>query len=138
MLRSCGIADLIATSYAGRNRKCAMEFHNRCVNMTKERTQSEVREEKLEEEILHSLAEKEKHLKVQELWLAIEKDLLNGQKLQGVSTCYEVMDYLSSSGYLRLHSEKFPLMRCIHKIISTGEHFDSLYSYNNDIPVANR
>ena len=57
---SCGVADLITTCFAGRNRKCAEAF-------AASRVQGKSRE-----------------------WKDIESELLNGQKLQGVLTAQEI------------------------------------------------
>ena len=57
---SCGVADLITTCFAGRNRKCAEAF-------AASRVEGKSRE-----------------------WKDIESELLNGQKLQGVLTAQEI------------------------------------------------
>jgi len=56
---SCGIADLVATCFSGRNRKCAEHF-----------------------------------VKTGKNWDEIESELLNGQKLQGVLTAFEVYEII--------------------------------------------
>jgi glycerol-3-phosphate dehydrogenase (NAD+) len=65
---SCGMADLIATCYGGRNHKVAQAF-----------------------------AEKDGKISFADL----ERDLLNGQKLQGVLTSEEVMLVLKSRNWIK-------------------------------------
>merc|ERR1719213_203729 len=60
-LESCGVADLITTCFAGRNRKCAEAFARNRANGGKRS------------------------------WEDIETELLNGQKLQGTLTAREIM-----------------------------------------------
>jgi len=106
---SCGVADTIATSYGGRNRLCSEEFTKRY------------------------LWHREKQLTQQgivQLWNDIEEDLLNGQKLQGVSTCKEVMNLLLSSGHLREYPHHFPLFRNIHRIVCYGESYEILFDWD--------
>lgn len=87
---SCGMADLITTCYGGRNRKCAEAY-------AKER--------------LDGAGDSE------ELWARIEKDLLNGQKLQGTLTAKEVFAVLESRGLLNA----YPLIKTIHEISFRGK-----------------
>lgn len=94
-LQSCGMADLITTCYGGRNRKCAEAF-------AKKRIQD------LESEC----SEKD----CQMLWESLEKDLLNGQKLQGTLTAKEVYTTLSAKNML----ESYPLIQIIYKIAFQG------------------
>jgi glycerol-3-phosphate dehydrogenase len=83
-VESCGIADLITTCYGGRNRKCAEVFA----------------QERLQDDIL-IISE---GICLQR-WNRIEKDVLQGQRLQGTLTSKEV--------YLALHSRKFK-KKCCH------------------------
>uniref|UniRef100_A0A8C6CP46 Glycerol-3-phosphate dehydrogenase [NAD(+)] n=1 Tax=Moschus moschiferus TaxID=68415 RepID=A0A8C6CP46_MOSMO len=76
-LESCGVADLITTCYAGRNRKVAEAF---------------VGTGKTIEEL--------------------EKEMLNGQKLQGPQTSAEVYGILKQKGLL----DKFPLFTAVYQI----------------------
>jgi len=115
LLRSCGVADLIATSYGGRNRKCAAEFYTRCQQRND-----------LDEE------------KTKLLWEEIESELLNGQKLQGVSTCYEVVDFLHATRHWEKHPDHFPLLHIIFKIITTGQSFESLFHYHHAVHFTHR
>jgi glycerol-3-phosphate dehydrogenase (NAD+) len=60
-LESCGVADLITTCFAGRNRKCAEAFaSNRAAGGNRP-------------------------------WADIETEMLDGQKLQGTLTAMEIM-----------------------------------------------
>ena len=68
VLKSCGVADLIATSFGGRNKLCAAEFARRFIQ--KIDTRGELS------------------------WIEIEQELLGGQHLQGLSTCDEVVALL--------------------------------------------
>merc|ERR1711937_604658 len=67
-LESCGVADLITTCFAGRNRKCAEAF-------AASRVSGEGRE-----------------------WGDIETELLNGQKLQGTLTAMEIYPLIELHG----------------------------------------
>jgi glycerol-3-phosphate dehydrogenase (NAD+) len=117
ILRSCGVADLVATCYGGRNRKCAAEFYTRCQDMHFSEAEGKARKEE-----------------VMRLWHEIEEELLNGQKLQGILTCFEVVDYLVTSHIWREEKScRFPLMRIIYKIITTGKHFDELFHYHHAV-----
>lgn len=64
-MESCGMADLITTCYGGRNRKISLEFTKRLLDGKSETTME-----------------------------ALEKEMLNGQKLQGAETAREVFDML--------------------------------------------
>jgi len=74
---SCGLADVITTCYAGRNRKCA------------------------EAKVLTGQRFDE-----------IEKELLNGQKLQGTLTSKEVHEYLADKNLIN----KFTLFKNVYRI----------------------
>eukprot|EP01039_Chlorochromonas_danica_P003696 gene3696-4044_t len=101
LLGSCGIADLVATCYGGRHRRCAAEFARRsiehpCSLRTPEETHA--------------------------LWHAVETDLLDGQKLQGVGTAEEIYSFLSShGGHSNGPGAHFPLLERIHAIACKGE-----------------
>merc|ERR1712078_465237 len=67
-LESCGVADLITTCFAGRNRKCAEAFAaNRAAGGNRP-------------------------------WEDIETELLDGQKLQGTLTAQEIMPLIKING----------------------------------------
>lgn len=93
-LESCGMADLITTCYGGRNRKCAQEFVRRQLEECKNGA-----------------------VDLEELWDEIERDLLDGQKLQGTGTAKEVNAALNSRNLL----QSFPLMTAIHDISFKGK-----------------
>ncbi|XP_026053201.1 glycerol-3-phosphate dehydrogenase [NAD(+)], cytoplasmic-like isoform X1 [Carassius auratus] len=80
-LESCGVADLIATCYSGRNRKIGEAFA---------RTGKSIEE--------------------------LEKELLNGQKLQGPATAAEVHQLLEDKNQL----ENFPLFNAVYQICYHG------------------
>lgn len=66
-MESCGMADLITTCYGGRNRKVSKAFTERIVKGETDVTME-----------------------------ALEKEMLNGQKLQGAETAREVFDMLKA------------------------------------------
>lgn len=100
ILSSCGVADVIATCFGGRNRKCAEEFARRMVligesNIGRERASA--------------------------LWEEIESEILKGQKLQGLGTCYEVITCLTSG-----QMDDFMLFPAIYDIAFEGNDVRSL------------
>eukprot|EP00596_Hydrurales_sp_CCMP1899_P008621 CAMPEP_0119034876 /NCGR_PEP_ID=MMETSP1177-20130426/1900_1 /TAXON_ID=2985 /ORGANISM="Ochromonas sp, Strain CCMP1899" /LENGTH=367 /DNA_ID=CAMNT_0006992677 /DNA_START=274 /DNA_END=1377 /DNA_ORIENTATION=- len=88
ILQSCGLADCVASSYGGRNRKCAAEFATWLLN--------------------DSLAgtDKDRVEVIKDVWREIETRVLGGQKLQGVLTCEEFMACLK---FKKLDSEFLPI-----------------------------
>ena len=88
-LESCGVADLITTCYAGRNRKVAEAFAA---------TGKTVEE--------------------------LEKEMLNGQKLQGPQTSAEVYGILKPKGLL----DKFPLFTAVYQICYEGRPVEEMLS----------
>ena len=80
-MEACGVADLIATCYGGRN---------------------------------HRVAEEYARLQGTESFEALEERMLNGQKLQGVLTSYEVQVVLESNGW----QKDYPLFTAVHAIVS--------------------
>lgn len=78
---SCGLADVITSSYGGRNRKVAEAF------ITTGKSLDE-----------------------------LEKELLNGQKLQGPLTAREVYKWLSKRGL----THRFPIMTLVYRICYEG------------------
>eukprot|EP00536_Pseudo-nitzschia_multiseries_P005137 jgi/Psemu1/318576/estExt_fgenesh1_pm.C_930016 len=107
-VESCGVADLITTCYGGRNRKCAEAF-------AKEGLREQQRENKNEGGDKTKTPSVEE--RCQERWVRIEKELLNGQKLQGTLTTKEVYTTLNSRGD---YVNKFPLMKTIYEISFEG------------------
>jgi len=121
--QSCGMADLITTCYAGRNRKCAEAF-------ARARAASVIGmcEEKKEEESSQSGYDEIdfacEDAKCERKWLQIEANLLNGQKLQGTLTSKEVYTILESRGLLN----GFPLFKTIYQISFQGAPVESIVS----------
>ena len=129
---SCGVGDLIATCFGGRNRKCSEEFAKRCLEHAKLRIEDPEYSKTVVSCPNKSPSCNGSGLRSSSspcsLWGEIEKDLLNGQKLQGVSTCEELMQYLQDSHYLDRHPTHFPLFRNIYRIVSEGHCVDSLFN----------
>ena len=96
-VESCGVADLITTCYGGRNRMCAEAFGK---GRLAESEGSVISGEECEER-----------------WHRIEKELLNGQKLQGTWTAKEVYVALESR---ERFVEKFPLFEKVYQISFEG------------------
>lgn len=101
LLESCGVADLITTCFAGRNRKCAEAF-------ARERRRT--------------LGNIDFFPSCDGLWKQIERDLLGGQKLQGTLTAKEAHSALRHCGRL----EGFPLIRTIYEIAFLGRPVDRI------------
>jgi glycerol-3-phosphate dehydrogenase (NAD+) len=118
MLLSCGVADIIATCFGGRNRKCGKEFA--------ERVLSQKRSPGLLSEGVGGDSGEESSAA---LWEHIEAELLGGQKLQGVDTCKEVVRCLQATGHLNTPGQ-FPLFRRIHDIACQGRSLDSLFVWD--------
>ena len=89
--QSCGVADLIATCYGGRNRKCAEAFSR------------QAKPNQSPEDCMR-------------LWDSIESELLQGQKLQGTLATQELYQVLSSHQI----TGDFPLFTMIHDIAFEG------------------
>ncbi|XP_042200217.1 glycerol-3-phosphate dehydrogenase [NAD(+)], cytoplasmic isoform X2 [Callorhinchus milii] len=87
---SCGVADLIASCYAGRNRRLAEAF---VVSG-------------------QSVAE-------------LEKELMNGQKVEGPNTASELNHYLKSKHLV----DQFPLFTAVHQILFEGKPVSDFISY---------
>ncbi|KAL3902447.1 MAG: hypothetical protein SGILL_010819 [Bacillariaceae sp.] len=103
-VESCGLAEWITTCYGGRNRMCAEAF-------AKERLSEENDNKDTPGVVILSPEECEQR------WKRIEKELLNGQKLQGTWTAKEVYVALESRDHFL---EKFPLMSKIYQISFEG------------------
>lgn len=101
---SCGVADLIATCYAGRNRKCAEAFATK--RLTGNQTSS-----------VNSASEAIIIEECEWQWQEIERALLKDQKLQGTLACKEL--YTTLEAHRALH--EFPLFRTIHEISFQGK-----------------
>jgi glycerol-3-phosphate dehydrogenase (NAD+) len=118
LFRSCGVADLIATCFGGRNRLCAEEFIHRLKNHAPTGRSSK------DDDAL------------EKLWCDIEKDLLHGQKLQGLDTTDEVISCLKFKGFYDSNnksngsnSNKFPLFKRIYAIARLGEKPETLFDW---------
>ena len=115
-MQSCGIGDVIATSFGGRNRKCAEAFVERALQGYQSQN--------------IALNTFEAARFTQELWKNIESELLSGQKLQGLGTALEVVEVLNHYENNRMKKQQetggggempsFPLMRKV-QAISTGK-----------------
>lgn len=97
---SCGMADLITTCYAGRNRKCAEAF---------------ARASLAEIDSGEAIGRDQKQC--ERMWAKIEGDLLNGQKLQGTLTAREAYALLENRRVLN----DFPLIKIIYEIAYNGK-----------------
>lgn len=119
--QSCGIADLITTCYAGRNRKCAEAFARARAagnhDDYKERKEGESNQSGYDDNDLTS-----EDSTCTKIWLQIEADLLNGQKLQGTLTTKEVYTVLQTRGLLNA----FPLFKTIYDIAFKGKPVESI------------
>jgi glycerol-3-phosphate dehydrogenase (NAD+) len=103
--QSCGVADMIATCYGGRNRLCSELFCREIVSVYKSGStfnQTSIR------------------------WIELEKRALGGQKLQGLSTLDELMTYIET---IPQHDEIFPLIYRIHSIARKGAHPNTLFKW---------
>ena len=109
-LESCGLADLITTCYAGRNRKCAEAF-------ARERLLAKETNILTDISALQSGSSRSPLPDCLRLWERIEAELLNGQKLQGTLTVKEVYELLESRDLLK----SFPLISTIYRIAYLGE-----------------
>ena len=139
VLQSCGVADIIATSFGGRNRLCAEEYAKRLLDHERQNYHQVLSlgegEEKgdivphnggmgfpkggdlspnrgistssLSGELLaanvgkvpsNELKEAVTTEVISNLWNDIEVQLLQGQKLQGLSTCEELMSFMKAKG----------------------------------------
>jgi glycerol-3-phosphate dehydrogenase len=79
--------------------------------------------------ITHGEDEQVSEETLKELWQEIERDLLHGQKLEGVSACKEAILLLERSGYLKANPKSFPLFRSIHRIVVFGEPSEVLFNW---------
>ena len=57
----------------------------------------------------------------------LERELLNGQKLQGAATAKEVYAFLKAKGRVK----EFPLFTAVHEIVSKGRKADTIVSVGN-------
>lgn len=95
---SCGIADVITSCAGGRNRLCAEQF---------------VKTGKV---IFFSLLISYQPMD------QLERELLNGQKLQGAATAQEVNNFLNAKGKV----QEFPLFTAVYEIVFKGRKADTI------------
>jgi len=89
---SCGIADVITSCAGGRNRLCAEQFvKTGKVSLCKASLINQPMDE-------------------------LERELLNGQKLQGAATAQEVNIFLKARG----KTNEFPLFTAVYEIVFEG------------------
>lgn len=93
MMESCGVADLITTCYSGRNRSCAATFAR-------------------ERRMIQAGVFDRTFQSCEQHWEDIERRILKGQKIQGVSTVYEVYQVLQAHD----RTQFFPLLTTIYSI----------------------
>lgn len=145
MLESCGFPDLVASSYGGRNRLCSATFvERRLLQKSHSTTPTNLNSNSGTQTIvtatgveaqsatIDNVSSHDLQLESLKLWREIEKELLNGQSMQGIETCIEVMDFLDelekpdSVKFATLSVEcggipKFNLIRKIGAIALKGE-----------------
>ena len=107
LLKSCGVADLVATCFGGRNRLCSAEFVRR----------------------LMAARDAQGEAALTKLWTDVERDLLHGQKLQGLGTCDEVHSCLVAKRLAGVGG--FPLLEKIHAIARLGADPHTLFDFGN-------
>lgn len=129
LLKSCGVADLIATGYGGRNRLCSAEFTKRCLAYIEDKSAITGSGQCEFASVCPNRGSHKSPGTVCSLWQEIEAQLLQGQKLQGVSTCEEVIKYLEKD-HLKKFPRDFPLFRSIHRIVVDGECCDTLFAWD--------
>lgn len=96
---SCGVADLIATCIGGRNHKVAMEWTRGIKSGTRKS------------------------------WEDLERDLLRGQKLQGVLTSNEVQEILRMRGW----EQTYPLFTTVNRIVNGILPVDDVVHYREAV-----
>ena len=97
---------MIATCYGGRNRLCSEEYCREILLVKK-----------------FGSTYQETAIR----WIEIERRILGGQKLQGLSTSDELMTYLST---IPKYQEKFPLISRVYSISRLGAHPETLFQWN--------
>lgn len=129
---SAGIADLITTCFGGRNRKCAEAFvkTGKVSHLSREVVRG-VRVcacfQRLSDQFVsylllaRSLANAPTPFFFLRFLLqpfdVLEKELLNGQKLQGTETAREIHHFLKARGKV----DDYPLFRAVYSIAYEGE-----------------
>lgn len=110
---SCGMADLVTTCYGGRHRRCAEAFARERLAADNSVLDDDTKDDSMYTQQL--TLEHQTECEMQ--WAKIEKDLLNGQKLQGTLTAKEVYRVLDSRGIIY----SFPLIKSIYAIAFKGK-----------------
>lgn len=121
ILTSGGVADLFASSIGGRNRKCSEIFAHRLKQEKIQKPSKNIKINDLSTDGLDWL---------DQLWVEIERETLNGQKLQGVSTCKELLTCLQFTGLLEEKPFRFPLFRRVYGIAWQGMSLETLFSWD--------
>lgn len=98
---------MIATCYGGRNRLCSEVFCREILSVRK-----------------FGSTYQETSIR----WIEIEKRILGGQKLQGLSTSDELFMYISK---IPQYHHKFPLISRIYAISRLGAHPETLFDWNS-------
>jgi glycerol-3-phosphate dehydrogenase (NAD+) len=179
LLESCALADVIATSYGGRNRKCSHEFAKRILAEEAKSEQVFVSPgnkqpvliydhtphyipipdaykqdskfssnivspeqvgEQLQRAAMHTAARttsvegpaREAYLR--NMWNELERDVLAGQKLQGLGTLDEVMICLNKLNLIEEsnggdYPQKFGFFKRMHAIARLGESPRTLFDW---------
>jgi len=118
LLESCGVADLIATCTGGRNHRCAAEFARRVISRldsvaagtntnTKTNTNTNTGGGGGDDETVNGARGE---------WADIERELLSGQRLQGLAVSEEVTQCLASLNC----TSSYPLLVSIYKVALMG------------------
>ena len=97
---------MIATCYGGRNRLCSEAFCREILSVTK-------------------IGSTYQDTSIR--WIEIEKRILGGQKLQGLSTSDELQTFISN---IPEYQKKFPLISRIYAISRLGAHPETLFQWN--------
>lgn len=121
-LESCGVADLITTCYGGRNRRCAEAFAHERLHKQRHRSSSSSSSCN-NSTTTGNNSNDETPQQCQQRWNRLEKELLNGQKLQGTLTAKEVYISLQSRGE---YIDKFPLMKTVYQIAFEGRPIEEI------------
>lgn len=125
LFHSCGVADLIATCFGGRNRKCAEEFARRSLHWARETGGGSD---------IGTVITSDEEMKLRKVWDDIEEELLGGQKLQGILTLDEIHQCLENGGKEGGSSpfQNFPLFKRIYDIARKGASPTTLFEWDDE------
>lgn len=162
---SCGVADLFATCAGGRNRLCAAAFANQALQRRNSSSAVPIDTLGRSNQAVHASfpsgwplatgpssgntgdmtsGDRRNTIPTEAVWEEIEKELLNGQKLQGVNTCVNVVNVINSTPIEKLrsfhwitqHIESnnmrqvlFPLLYRIHDIACNAANLNTLFDW---------